>query len=157
MGGQGALLYAARHPGMFRAAASYSGSVHPLDTQESIDRLMGFFAHDGNDPTNVWGDPVEQREIWEAHDPYHLAQSLKRIPVYLSCGDGTAGPYDTPDTFSALEADFFHQNTRLAERLAAIGADRVRTHFYGPGQHRWAYWERELHLSLPMLLDALDT
>ncbi|HEY0688102.1 MAG TPA: alpha/beta hydrolase-fold protein [Kribbella sp.] len=26
MGGQGALLYAARHPGMFRAAAAYSGS-----------------------------------------------------------------------------------------------------------------------------------
>ncbi|MFD5570668.1 alpha/beta hydrolase [Streptomyces cadmiisoli] len=29
-GGFGALSYAGRHPGMFRAAASYSGFVHPL-------------------------------------------------------------------------------------------------------------------------------
>jgi diacylglycerol O-acyltransferase/trehalose O-mycolyltransferase len=28
MGGLGAMAYAARHPGMFRAAASYSGNLH---------------------------------------------------------------------------------------------------------------------------------
>lgn len=155
MGGQGALLYAARHPGMFAAAASFSGSVHPLDTQESIDRLLGFFAHDGNDPTNVWGDPVAQREIWQAHDPYFLAQRLKRIPVYLSCGDGTAGPFDAPGTHSALEADFHHQNLELARRMDQLGATRLVTHFYGPGTHGWDYWERELHAALPMLLAAL--
>lgn len=155
MGGQGALLYAARHPGMFAAAASYSGSVHPLDTQESIDRLMGFFAHDGNDPTNVWGDPVEQRAIWQDHDPYHLAQQLKRIPVYLSVGDGTGGPFDNPGAYSALEADFHHQNVALAQRMRELGATRLQTNFYGPGTHGWRYWERELHASLPMLLAAL--
>jgi S-formylglutathione hydrolase FrmB len=31
----------------------------------------------------------------------------------------------------------------------------VTTNFYGPGTHGWAYWERELHASLPMLLGAL--
>ncbi|WP_147918385.1 alpha/beta hydrolase [Ruania zhangjianzhongii] len=155
MGGQGALLYAARHPGMFAAAASYSGSVHPLDTQESIDRLMGFFAHDGNDPTNVWGDPVAQREIWEAHDPYYLAQRLKRIPVYLSSGNGHAGPFDPPDAYSALEADFYHQNLALAQQMQELGATQLETSFYGPGTHGWDYWERELHASLPMLLTAL--
>lgn len=156
MGGQGALLYAARHPGMFSAAASYSGSVHPLDTRESIDRLMEFFGHDGNDPTNVWGDPVEQRHIWQAHDPFFLAQRLKRIPVYLAVGDGTAGPYDTPGAFSALEADFHHQNLELAERMERLGAEQLETNFYGPGTHGWDYWERELHASLPMLLGAID-
>jgi len=30
MGGPGTLLYAAHRPGMFRAAASYSGVVRPL-------------------------------------------------------------------------------------------------------------------------------
>ncbi|MFW6692320.1 alpha/beta hydrolase [Streptomyces sp. MAR4 CNX-425] len=155
MGGQGALMYAARHPGMFRAAASYSGAAHPLLNDESVNRIMGFFAGQGDDPRRVWGDPVDQRAIWAAHDPYHLAKRLKSTPVYLSCGDGTAGPFDPPGATSALEADFERQNQALAEKLKRVGAKKVTTHFYGPGTHRWEYWERELHASLPMLLGAL--
>ncbi|WP_428956850.1 alpha/beta hydrolase [Streptomyces sp. cg35] len=155
MGGQGALMYAARHPGMFKAAAAYSGSVHPLLNDESVDRIMGFFAGQGDDPRKVWGDPVAQRDIWAAHDPYHLAKGLTRIPVYLSCGDGTTGPLDPPGTTSALEADFNRQNQALAGELDRLGARRLTTHFYGPGTHGWAYWQRELHSSLPMLLRGL--
>jgi diacylglycerol O-acyltransferase/trehalose O-mycolyltransferase len=155
MGGQGALLYAARHPGMFKAAAAYSGSAHPLLNDESVNRIMGFFAGQGNDPLRVWGDPVAQREIWEAHDPYFLAHGLKSIPVYLSCGDGTTGPLDPPGATSALETDFNRQNHALAAELRRVGAKHLTTNFYGPGTHAWAYWERELHASLPMLLDAL--
>lgn len=155
MGGQGALLYAARHPGMFRAAAAYSGSAHPLLNDESINRIKGFFAGQGNDPLRVWGDPVAQRSIWEAHDPYYLAHRLKSLPVYLSCGDGTAGPFDPPGKTDALEADFNRQNHALAAQLEKVGAKHLTTNFYGPGTHGWAYWQRELHASLPMLLQAL--
>nr|WP_206313861.1 alpha/beta hydrolase family protein [Streptomyces coryli] len=155
MGGQGALMYAARHRGMFKAAAAYSGSVHPLLNDESVDRIMGFFAGQGDDPRRVWGDPVEQRAIWAAHDPYHLAKRLKSTPVYLSSGDGTAGPLDPPGATSALEADFNRQNHALAAALDRAGAKHVTTNFYGPGTHAWPYWERELHASLPMLLGAL--
>jgi poly(3-hydroxybutyrate) depolymerase len=38
MGGFGALSYAARHPRMFRAAASYSGFVHPLFSRRRCSR-----------------------------------------------------------------------------------------------------------------------
>ncbi|MEU5521920.1 alpha/beta hydrolase family protein [Streptomyces sp. NPDC047860] len=155
MGGQGALLYAARHPGMFRATAAYSGSAHPLLNDESVDRIMGFFAGQGNDPLRVWGDPVAQRHIWRAHDPYHLAKRLKHLPVYLSCGDGTTGPLDAPGSTSALEADFNRQNHALAAELKRVGASHLTTHFYGAGTHSWRYWQRELHASLPMLLGAL--
>ncbi|TDT31419.1 S-formylglutathione hydrolase FrmB [Streptomyces sp. BK208] len=157
MGGQGALLYAARHPGMFKATAAYSGSAHPLLNTESVDRIMGLFAGQGNDPLRVWGDPVAQRRIWQAHDPFHLAGRLRPIPVYLSCGDGTTGPLDPPGATSALEADFNRQNHALAAELNRVGARHVTTNFYGPGTHGWAYWERELHASLPMLLGALGT
>jgi len=116
MGGQGALLYAARHPGMFRAAAAYSGSAHPLLNDESVNRIMGFFAGQGNDPLRVWGDPIAQRQIWEAHDPCYLAHQLKSIPVYLSCGDGTAGPFD--------------QTVRVTtQRCGEIGRVRVKPWF----------------------------
>ncbi|WP_432103097.1 alpha/beta hydrolase [Streptomyces sp. bgisy091] len=155
MGGQGALLYAARHPGMFKATAAYSGSAHPLLNDESVDRVLGFFAGQGDDPLRVWGDPVAQRRIWKAHDPFHLAERLKPVPVYLSSGDGTTGPLDVPGSTSALEADFNRQNHALAAELKRVGAKHVTTHFYGPGTHAWAYWERELHASLPMLLSAL--
>ncbi|MFF4866502.1 alpha/beta hydrolase [Streptomyces sp. NPDC001231] len=155
MGGQGALLYAARHPGMFKATAAYSGSAHPLLNEESVSRIMGFFAGQGGDPLRVWGDPAAQRGIWEAHDPYYLAKRLKSVPVYLSCGDGTTGPLDSPGSTSALEADFNRQNHVLAAELERVGAKHVTTNFYGPGTHGWAYWQRELHASLPMLLGAL--
>ncbi|MEU6387792.1 alpha/beta hydrolase family protein [Streptomyces sp. NPDC046939] len=155
MGGQGALMYAARHPGMFRAAAAYSGSAHPLLNDESVHRIMAFFAGQGDDPRKVWGDPVAQRAVWAAHDPYHLARHLTRLPVYLSCGDGTAGPLDPPGATDALEADFNRQNHALADALNRLGARRLTTHFYGPGTHTWAYWQRELHASLPMLLRGL--
>lgn len=155
MGGQGALLYAARHPGMFKAAAAYSGSAHPLLNDESVNRVLGYFAGQGNDPLRVWGDPVAQRDVWEAHDPFHLANRLTSIPVYLSCGDGTAGPFDPPGSTNALEADFNRQNQALASELERRGARHLVTHFYGPGTHRWDYWQRELHSSLPMLLGAL--
>lgn len=41
----------------------------------------------------------------------------------------------------------------VAKRLQAAGASTT-TNFY-PGTHSPTYWERELHNSLPMLLDAL--
>ncbi|RFU87525.1 esterase family protein [Streptomyces triticagri] len=156
MGGQGALLYAARHPGMFKATAAYSGSAHPLLDEESVDRLLGLVEGQGDDPLRLWGDPVEQRRIWAAHDPYHLAKRLRHLPVYLSCGDGTPGPLDPPDSADdALEADFNRQNHAVAAELERLGARKLTTNFYGPGRHTWPYWERELHASLPMLLDAM--
>lgn len=155
MGGQGALLYAARKPGMFRAAASYSGPVNPLYNSESVTRLLSVFGYGGVDARRIWGDPVRQRGIWQAHDSYYLANRLTSLPVYLSCGNGTAGPLDPAGSTSPTEADFNRQNHALAGRIRALGGTRLTTHLYGPGNHYWAYAKRELHLSLPMLLRAI--
>jgi diacylglycerol O-acyltransferase/trehalose O-mycolyltransferase len=153
MGGFGALSYAGRNPGMFRAVASYSGVVHPL-YPGFPEGLLGLLAEFGEDPLALWGDPVAQRRIWEAHDPYYLAKRLRHTPVFLSVGDGTAGPFDPPGTFDELEAELSLQNHAVAARFERVGVP-LRTDFYGPGTHTWPYWERELHRSLPMLLDAL--
>lgn len=154
MGGLGALLYAGRNPGMFSAAASYSGMVHPL-SDSGTRWITHFMSQYGYDPDRLWGDPVAQREVWEEHDPFHLAKQLRTIPVYLSSGDGNPGPLDPEgSTFNALERDFLHQNLEVAAAIEAVGGD-VTTDFYGAGRHGWGYWERELHDSLPMLLDAM--
>jgi S-formylglutathione hydrolase FrmB len=77
-GGFGALSYAARHPGLFRAAASYSGFVHPLQHPRAIRAAMTYL---GLDWKALWGDPVAQRANWQAHDPYYLAERLRTMPV----------------------------------------------------------------------------
>jgi diacylglycerol O-acyltransferase / trehalose O-mycolyltransferase len=58
MGGLGAMGYAARHPGMFGAAASFSGVLHPLADAQWLLGLFGSFA---DDPLAIWGDPDAQR------------------------------------------------------------------------------------------------
>src|SRR6266536_2764659 len=78
MGGLGAFSYAARHPGMFRSAASYSGILHTTDNPGVIMRLVRSF---GADPLALWGDPVQQATIWAAHNPYDLARRLRGIPL----------------------------------------------------------------------------
>ncbi|MEU9958778.1 alpha/beta hydrolase family protein [Streptomyces sp. NPDC050982] len=169
-GGFGALSYAARHPGLFRAVASYSGFVHPLRHPHAVRAGMTYL---GLDWTAVWGDPVAQRANWQAHDPYYLADRLRTTPVHLSGGDGTAGVLDPPgtppdveipgledpadpfpeDAISPTETLMQRQSRSLATRLASVGAP-VTTHFYA-GTHSPPYWKRELYRSLPMLLSAL--
>ena len=153
MGGAGALTYAARHPGMFGAAASFSGVVHPLgDPQGFLDTLDAIGV---SDPKALWGDPVEQRAIWDAHDPVALAPRLRGTPLFVSVGDGTAGPFDHGRVGDGgIEAFLHPQNVALAERLRRLHI-AATLDFYGPGTHSWPYWQRELHRALPMLLHAL--
>ncbi|WP_237321104.1 alpha/beta hydrolase family protein [Streptomyces sp. JJ36] len=56
-GGFGALSYAARRPGMFRAAAGYSGFVHPLQHPHAVRAGM---THLGLDWLALWGHPERQ-------------------------------------------------------------------------------------------------
>ncbi|HEY7592917.1 MAG TPA: alpha/beta hydrolase family protein [Actinophytocola sp.] len=157
MGGFGALSYAARHPGMFDAAASYSGVVHttyqsPVGEQIVTSIVSGW----GLDPNALWGDPAAHPEIWAAHNPYDLARRLRGIPVFLSVGDGRPGPLDPPDAQPDEIEQFLNgESVALAGELRAQHV-RVTTDFYGPGRHAWPYWERELHRSLPMLARAIS-
>jgi len=84
MGGFGALSYAARHPGLFKAAASYSGVVHPLG---DVELVQGIARDEGEDPDGLWGDPLAQRAVWAAHDPTEQAARLRGTRVFVSIGN----------------------------------------------------------------------
>jgi S-formylglutathione hydrolase FrmB len=156
MGGFGALSYAGRHPGFFRAAASFSGVAHPTyEGPRSYEAVLGLLAGTGNDPLALWGDPVADADIWAAHNPYDLAPRLRGLKVYISSGNGQPGPLDPPDAgFDGLEQLLGEQSVAVAERLRETGV-AVRTDFYGAGRHTWPYWERALHRSFPMLVRAI--
>ncbi|WP_081656112.1 alpha/beta hydrolase [Amycolatopsis vancoresmycina] len=157
MGGLGALAYAGRHPGMFAAAASYSGVVHTTyEAARGSSLIQGVLVKDGYDPTALWGDPNLNADVWAAHNPYALARTLAGIPLFLACGNGTPGVLDPPGTPPDLfiEPLCAEMNTALAGRLREVGAT-VTTDFYGPGTHNWPWWQRSLHESFPMLTQPL--
>ena len=160
MGGLGAMAYAARHPGMFRAAASYSGLLHtrydgpPSPGAPIVQNLLGTF---GEDPGALWGDPARNAGVWAAHNPHDLAPRLRGVDLFVSAGNGQPGPLDGPAPSAQaqqIEADLYPQSLAFVERLRQLGIP-VRFDDYGPGTHDWPYWERELRRSLPLLLDAL--
>jgi diacylglycerol O-acyltransferase/trehalose O-mycolyltransferase len=151
MGGLGAMVYAARRPRRFRAAASFSGVLHPL---RDTGVLLGLFGAFTPDPRAIWGEPESDRDIWARHDPTELAQELRGLRLFVSSGDGRPGRFDAPGQRSdPIERTVFGESRAFAARLRALGI-RARADFYGAGQHRWRYWERELVRALPLLVEA---
>ncbi|WP_394823003.1 alpha/beta hydrolase [Pendulispora albinea] len=154
MGGFGALSYVARHPGMFSAAASFSGVIDTRfrDTPKLLQELVA--AH-GRDPLALWGDPKKQEWIWRVHNPADLAFLLLGTPLYISCGNGKAGPLDPPgQPDDPNEVRWNAMNVEFAKKLRFLGAN-VRVNLYGPGTHTWPYWQREMHIAFPMLMRAI--
>lgn len=156
MGGLGALGYAARHPGRYAAAASFSGTVHTrLGPPEGF---LAFLRSQGEqDPTALWGDPVADEETWRRHNPYDLVPALRGTPLYVSSGDGRPGPLDPPGTATDdIETSIGAQNRAFVDRLRAEGVD-AQVNLYGAGSHSWVYWQRELRAAWPLISSALGT
>jgi S-formylglutathione hydrolase FrmB len=152
MGGLGAMGYAARHPGLFRAAASFSGLLHPL-RDDAL--LLALFSRFTPNPRAIWGDPVADRAIWARHDPTELADRLRGLPLFVSAGNGRPGPLDASTQGNDLiEPTVLRESRAFVSRLERLDIP-VRTDFYGAGTHSWPYWQRALERALPTLLAEL--
>ena len=154
MGGLGALGYAARHPGGFVAAASFSGIVHTRQSPDESRAYLGLLRSQGEHPYRLWGAPNVDADRWAAHNPYDLAPRLTTIPLFISVGDGRPGPLNPDDAEDPIETSLRAENDALREHLTSLGASATYD-FYGPGSHDWPYWERELHRAWSLLTDGL--
>jgi diacylglycerol O-acyltransferase / trehalose O-mycolyltransferase len=153
MGGHGAMVYAARSPRLFRAAASFSGVLHPL---QDADFILGLFSAFTPNPRAIWGDPARDRSIWARHDPTELADRLRGVPLFVSAGNGRPGPLAaSEDPNDAIEPRVLRESRAFVARLQSLDIP-VRADFYGNGTHAWPYFERELERALPTLLGALS-
>jgi len=160
MGGLGAMAYTARHPGMFQAAAAYSGILDtrcqggPIPGPAFVFNLLRAF---GQDPDALWGDPRQQPAVWAAHNPTDLAARLRGVELFVSVGDGQPGPLVPHPTRQArlLEQALRPQTLAFAGRLRQL-AIPVQVDADGHGTHDWRYWQQELHRSLPLLQHALE-
>jgi S-formylglutathione hydrolase FrmB len=125
MGGFGALSYAARTPGTYVAAASFSGALElsaprPIDLAARLRslRLIELRTGDGRPgPLDRRGTPAR-------------------------CGA------------CEIERFLRPMNVRMHRRLAALGIRHVWDD-YGPGTHDWPYWRRDLRETLPGLMRVL--
>lgn len=67
-GGYGAMAHAARHPGTFVAAASYSGI--PDTTVTNMPTIIqGIVRRENLDPLTLWGDPTTNAATWQDFNP----------------------------------------------------------------------------------------
>ncbi|MDQ1633549.1 MAG: hypothetical protein QOJ32_358 [Frankiaceae bacterium] len=144
MGGFGALSYSARHPGLFRATASFSGLVD----NQYLTPVSGMDAN----MKRAWGDQVKNSSTWAAHNPTQLAANLKRTRLFLACGTGKP---DQPKEQSGVEENYlFQQHAALLAQLQKAGVAHT-DNFYAGGTHSWGYWQSDLHWALPQMMKAL--
>lgn len=154
IGGYGAVTYAYRHPGMFGAAASYSGPLNTL--QPGVPGVIeGILVREHENLLRLWGDPVLQRRLWSRYNPFDHVEQLSGVELYVSCGNGLPGPLDPPGRIpDPIEPSALATSRVFTERLQHAGIP-VTTDYYGDGTHHWPYWGRELHRSWPVLARAL--
>lgn len=161
MGGFGAMSYAARHPGMFKAAASFSGM---LDTMYGFPLSGPGFAaanpYFGTPDDRVWGNQLADEATWREHNPTDLAPQLAGTELFVATGTGTPGGPAGDDTGNpgayAVEAFIFQLNASFVRALTLAGVP-FHQDIYPGGQHDWPYWERELHWALPQMVPLVDS
>lgn len=149
MGGFGAMSYAARHPDMFVAAASFSGALDNGIYRFIFDTAV---RRDGGQPGAIWGDRRTNLLRWQAHNPVDIAANLCGLTLVVRTGTGVPGrltPAVRPDP---IEAIVFHESLRMHHRLRRLGIDHEW--YVGPGCHDWPYWARDLRATLPVLHKA---
>ncbi|MEU0529927.1 alpha/beta hydrolase [Amycolatopsis tolypomycina] len=159
LGGYGAFELAARQPGVFRYAASFSGNLNPAGpTGELLTSAIVGSAR--LDPEALWGDRRREAARWEAHDPLVNADRLRGTELYLSAGNGLPGPLDARLPIDVLPGAMLleflcgAQTAAMAGRLRDLGVP-VTADLYGPGTHQWAYWQEQLHKTWPRMLQVL--
>lgn len=158
MGGFGAMHDAARNPGLFELAASFSGAV---DTRYLAPASgLGFkLAHDrfGTPDERIWGDQLLDEQIWRAHNPTDLVEQLRGTELLIATGNGLpGGRYENtgdPGGY-AVEQVIWQMNLSFVRALDAARVPHT-DNFYGAGQHGWPYWEDALAWALPHIMAAI--
>ncbi|MQY08974.1 alpha/beta hydrolase [Actinomadura macrotermitis] len=157
-GAQGALSYAARHPGLFRYVASLSG-ILSMRSPGIPAMLMFTNAGNGQDPYAIWGIPRFDDANWAAHDPAALADKLRGTGVFFSAGTtGRPGPGDpdvAPWDIGLLSEIAIGQNNKdFQKRLDELKVPYT-AHIYGDGRHNWPAWRREATFIWPTLMRSI--
>jgi S-formylglutathione hydrolase FrmB len=136
MGGYGAVKFALKYPNSFAFAASFSGA---FEVPEDIEKSSDEFFHDiwlkvfgpADNPTRADNDLIQ------------LAQRVRAnvVPyLWLSCGTGD----------NLLE---FNRAVVRELKLRGIAYE----YHEAPGAHSWKFWDAQLRVMLPSLMEHLKS
>ena len=92
-GGFSALSLAALHPGLYGAAASYSGLIDTSSPITAAEIVAGQFLS-FQIPYSMWGSYLLTNSIWSSRNPAAQAAKLRTTSVFVSAGNGNLGPLD---------------------------------------------------------------
>lgn len=166
-GGLSTMSIAARHPQLFVAAGSFSGELdttNPSPYSESFAyaaQLAENTCEGGPAGTTAAnGDPITDDIWWHNDNPPDLAPNFGGITTYAAAGNGQ--PCDLQDVetmvipFADVEPAAHGGTQDWDAALTAAGVPHT-TDLYGCGIHWWRYWQRDLHVFWPIMLDAFGT
>ncbi|RMI30967.1 alpha/beta hydrolase [Nocardia stercoris] len=155
-------------PGLYKAAAAYSGCAQTSDPIGSRFVKMTVDVWGGGDTDNMWGPDGSQG--WVDNDPYVHADQLRGLDLYISTGTGIPGQYDQlngPYTLpgpgglanqiiigGVIEAGVDYCTHNLVNKLNDLGIP-VTANFRPTGTHSWGYWHDDFISSWPVLAQGL--
>jgi len=137
MGGYGALKLGIKYGSLFAFTGSLSGALRA--TQWGPDDLKGF-PNLYDSLKKIFGEPGDPSRA--ANDPYELIKNAKgTLPYfYLDCG--------TSDILVSNSRDF----------VALLVANKIPYEYRElPGEHNWAYWDKQIKALLQVLEPVLQT
>lgn len=121
MGGHGALFIAWRHPNIFAATGSMSGSV---DLSESKGKF---------DIVNVLGDTLHYADNWKNYSVLNVVENKLSDSLAIIIDDG-------------IDDIFIAGNRRLHQKLLLLKIPHE--YIERPGKHSWEYWGYAVNFQL---------
>ena len=157
MGGTAAMNLAHRHPDLFQFVGSFSGYLDT--TSPGIPQAINYATNEGAgyDAQKMWGSYGGPR--WQENDPKQHVGKLKDMTVYVSAGNGNAGPYDREGAipgYPANPAAFgLEAMSRMTTQTFTTAAQRegvdVIAKYRPSGTHDWPYWQYEMTQAWPYI------
>jgi S-formylglutathione hydrolase FrmB len=148
MGGYGSMMFAARHPDLFAAAASLSGAVDSnLPANGAV--LSASSTFDGAPPDAIYGPRLTQEVRWRGHNPTDLAANLRGLDLEVRTANGIPNPAIGEDPASAdtvscvVEQGVHMASIDLHDKLDALHVPHTWKD-YGPGCHTAPNFTREI-------------
>ncbi|SMG20228.1 diacylglycerol O-acyltransferase / trehalose O-mycolyltransferase [Corynebacterium pollutisoli] len=159
MGGTAALNLAAKHPGQFRQALSWSGYL--TQTMPGMQTLMRVALLDagGFNINAMYGTVVSPRRF--ENDPFLNMDGLRGKDVYISAATGIPGPEDAnyPANLKLSGAPLemlARVSTHLWEGKARATGINVTADYPMTGIHNWTQFGHQLHETKPRVLDVMN-
>ncbi|UFS93977.1 alpha/beta hydrolase [Nocardia huaxiensis] len=170
MSGLSVLNLVTHNPGLFRAAAVYSGLTQTSDpiAQEAVRLTVNDWG--GGTYENMWG--TTDNPLWVENDPTVQAEKLRGVELFVSTGNGIPGAYDLPSSKWATTNTSEYPKT-IALGMIIEGAINLFNHnfeaklnslgipatfvYRNVGLHSWGYWQDDLKTSWEVLERGLNS